>query len=106
MELKVEAIGNLTADAVVESKDPQKEYVMLNIAVNKSKSETIYITSFVYGVSKDRVKLLKKGTMVRVYGNYSDSIYTNPSTQEVTINRVVNCKDLDIILLKKEDTNN
>ena len=101
MEMKMSVIGVITKQPVLEKKDESTSFVRLNLAVNKSKNETSFVTAFLYGVSEKRAALMTEGSMVYVSGNFSDSIYENTITHEKSINRVINVKDFEFVYMKK-----
>lgn len=75
-------IGNLTENAVRKQKGDGTEYLILKVAVNKSKTETKYVSAFMYGVSEKRQALMTEGSMVSLYGNYDDSVYLDKKSKE------------------------
>jgi len=103
MELKARATGNLVEDVKFQQKDnSNSSYAILKVAVNVSKDETIYVTAFSYDISEKRAKYFVKGSLVSVYGRYTDKIDVNPNTNESYINRVINAKDVDLLVSKAE----
>lgn len=102
MNAKITVVGNLAAMAQRKEKKDKTPYHIAIVAVNVNRSETVYYSCFLYGVSGERAKLLTQGSLVYVHGTPSDSIETNPRTGESYINHVINVKDFDILYSKKE----
>lgn len=103
MEARITLVGNLTADAEKKQKDNETYYHIFRVACNKNKDEAKFYTCFFYGMSEARAKLLKTGTQVYVYGIPDETINVNPSTGKSEINRIVNVKDLEITITKKNE---
>ena len=125
MNGKITIVGNLAEDVSIKKKKtaPETEFGLLKIATNRGKNEVTYYTAFVYGLSKERAKLLTKGSLVYIYGDYRDELTCNSQLSEelktkleqtqtkeevlkmacslVTIDRIITVKDIDILYHKE-----
>ena len=101
---KITISAHVVSNAEVKSsKSDGQPYLSLRVANNefkgKSNNEDVYDTHYysVTSFNKKDIALAKyftKGSRLIIDGRYSDSIYTNPETNRVSINRNIIASDI------------
>ncbi|MEO7977669.1 single-stranded DNA-binding protein [Flavobacterium sp.] len=81
----MEITGRLTADAVVQKVNSEKQVVNFSIAINdnykpKGSTEVKEVVTYIdcsYWLNAKTVQWLKKGTLVQLFGRIGMSVYNN-----------------------------
>lgn len=112
--LKLQVIGNLGADATIQSYNG-KEFVSFRVAHSESwadkatgevKTATTWVSCILNGNGGGLTKYLKSGTKVYVDGSMSLNTYSSPKTHQIEVGVNLNVRSIELCGGKKEaDTN-
>ncbi|MFH6943374.1 single-stranded DNA-binding protein [Flavobacterium sp.] len=108
----MEITGRLTADAVVQKVNNDKQVVNFSIAINdnykpKGSTEVKEVTTYIncsYWLNTATAQWLKKGTLVQLFGRIGMNVYNN-SEGEAVGTLTFHTNNIKILVFpKKEDT--
>ena len=108
----MEITGRLTADALVQKVNNDKQVVNFSIAINdnykpKGSTEVKEVTTYIncsYWLNTATAQWLKKGTLVQLFGRIGMNVYNN-SEGEAVGTLTFHTNNIKILVFpKKEDT--
>lgn len=101
--LKVEVIGNLGADAVLENKNG-RNYVSFRVAHSEKYTDvsgnqhenTTWVQCFIQGDAGKLLQYLKKGAKVFARGNCQLRVYSSPQLKQMVAGLSISCSEVEL----------